>query len=349
MSVLSLRGWPGDGVIASVLTKREAIAAAGLGIPVVNFSGTLADAGLPRVMNDQRAIGRLGAEHLLQCGFRHFAYYGLKHSWYSSERCQAFAECVGQQGYRCEILETTSTGQSKNTWHHWQEELRRWMTPFERPFGIMAATDVLARMVTDTCRQLEWHVPHDVAVIGAGNNLLICEGSQPPLSSVAFAGKEIGYRAARLLDQLMSGKQPPKHDIAIAPTGVVARQSTNVVAVEDPDLSLAMRFVHDHLAQPFSVDDLVGDITVSRRWLEYRFREALGCSPHEYICRARVERAKQLLLEPRRLRSEALARECGFSGVRNLHRVFRRLTAMTPAQYRRRELAKRPRCESDGK
>ncbi len=85
MSVLGLKGWPGDGVIADIFTRQQARAARRLGIPVVNLSGALADAQLPCVTNDQRATGRLAAEHLLACEIRQFAYYGVEGVWYSRQ------------------------------------------------------------------------------------------------------------------------------------------------------------------------------------------------------------------------------------------------------------------------
>ncbi len=334
MSVLSLKGWPGHGVIANVVTRREVRAAARLGVPVVNLSGVLADADLPRVMNDHRAIGRLAAEHLLGCEFRRFAYYGLKGTWYSGQRGQGFCDRVRLEGYPCSIHETAGISETAGTWHRWRGELRRWLATLQPPFAVMAAHDFLARMVVDVCRHEGLHVPHDVAVVGVGNDLLICEASRPTLSSVARQGREIGYRAAELLDRLMAGRRPRQQEIIVDPAGVVGRQSTDVVAVDDPDLSRAMRFIRERLGQPFTIDDLVREVAVSRRWLEYRFRARFGRSPHEYICAARVERAKQLLVAAPELRGEELARACGFGGPRSLRQAFVRLTGSTPRQYR---------------
>ncbi len=339
LSVLSLKGWRGDGVIAGILDRRDANAAARLRLPVVDIWGALTRAELPRVTNDYRAIGRLAAEHFLQRGFRRFAYYGLKRFHFANERCEGFADRIDQDGYPCAILRTAGTTDPKGTWHHWEEDLRRWLSPMQRPLAVMAGNDVLARMVIDTCRQMGWHVPHEVAVLGVGNDLLLCEEAQPTLTSVARNGREIGYRAAQLLDRLMSRKRSTKRDIMVTPHGVVARQSTNIVAIDDAELVPAVQYVHDHLNEPFTVEHLVRDVPVSRRWLEYRFRQRLGCSPHEYICGARVERAKQLLLGQPGLRIEQLARDCGFGGGRNLRRAFQRLVGMTPDQYRRQGAA----------
>lgn len=334
LSVQCLKGWPGNGVIADVVTRRQATAARELGIPVVNLSGALADADLPRVMNNQHAIGRLAAEHLLAREIRRFAYYGLKRVWYARQRGQGFVERLREAGFPCAVMETASTLGKNQTWLRWLQELCGWLKKMKPPFGIMAADDNRARMIVDACQQAGLFVPHDVAVIGVDNDQLACEISRPTISSVARNGREIGYHAARLLEHLMSGRRPPKNDVLIPPAGIVARESTDMVAIDDPDLSSAVRFIHDHISQPFFVEDLLRDVSVSRRWLEYRFRERFGHSPHEYICEARVERAKQLLLGADNPSMQQVVQRCGFRDVRNFRLVFRRFTGMAPREFR---------------
>lgn len=335
MSVLGLTGWPGDGVIADIFSREQAHAACKLGIPVVNLSGALADADLPRVMNDQRAIGRLGAEHLLGCEVRRFGYYGVKGVWYSRQRGQGFCERLKRAGHDCAILEAPKAFGKTRNWHHWLDELRQWLKTMKPPFGVMATSDNRARMVMDACRQLGLFVPYDVAVIGVDNDRFICEVSRPSLSSVARNGHAIGYRAARLLDQLMAGRRPPKHGVIVPPAGVVARESTDIVPVDDPDLSRAVRFIRENLGRPLTIRDVLLAVPVSRRWLEYRFRERFGHSPHDYICEARVERAKQLMVESPELRLEQIAAAVGFTGSRNFRQVFHRFTGTVPGEYRR--------------
>lgn len=342
MSVLDLKGWRGHGVITDILTPPEARAARNLGIPLVNLSGEPAGAGLPRVVNDQQAMGRLAAEHLLRCGIRRFGYYGLKNAWYARQRGQGFSERLSQAGHSCAVLEADSMFDKKGHWHRWLEDLRRWLKRLQPPFGVLAAHDNRARMVVDACHHLGLAVPHDVAVVGVDNDRLACEVSRPTLSSIARNGWEIGYRAAQLLERLLGGRRLKEQDVIVAPAGVIARESTDMVAVDDPDLSLAVRLIRARLAQPFTVEELLRDLSVSRRWLEYRFQERFGHSPRQYIAEARVERAKQLLTEARPPSLEAIANACGFTAVRSLRLTFRRFTGMTPREYRRSRQAGKP-------
>jgi AraC family transcriptional regulator len=64
------------------------------------------------------------------------------------------------------------------------------------------------------------------------------------------------------------------------------------------------------------------------------FRAATGHTPHNYVVRLRVERARQLLANSPRSLSE-IALECGFSSHSHMTRTFHELVGTTPSTYRR--------------
>ncbi|MBN2291945.1 MAG: helix-turn-helix domain-containing protein, partial [Pirellulales bacterium] len=168
------------------------------------------------------------------------------------------------------------------------------------------------------------------------NDPTLCEFCQPTLSSISRNSWEIGLVAAEMLDRMMDGKPVPM-DTAVEPEGVVARQSTDTIAVEDVHLAAALHFIHDHISEPFGIDSIVKATSISRRQLENRFRRLLGCTPHDYLCRKRVERAKQLLIAPEKIKLHKLAMTCGFSNMEHMRIVFKRVTGMTPQGYRQSE------------
>lgn len=340
LSIPRLKGWLGDGIIADVFTRKDELAAQKLGVPVVNLSGSLGKSELPRVSSDHRMIGQLGAEELLRCEIRRFGYYGLTGVWYSQERGRGFVERIDREGHQCSVLQAASTLEGRATWYGWLEELQQWLKTIQPPFGLMAVNDHRARMAVDACRQIGLNIPHDVAVIGTDNDLIACEASQPTLSTVARNDEAIGYKAAELLDALMSRKRVVRRAITIEPLGVISRGSTDMVAIDDPKLSAAVQFIRKHLDKPFNVEDLLREVGVSRRWLEYRFRDRFGRSPYAYLCEARIERAKLLLRRTPKLRLEEIARTCGFADVRSLRLVFHRLTGLRPIEYRRAEVSR---------
>ncbi len=341
VSMQTLAGWSGHGVLAPLRTEAQLLAARALGVPVVNLAGTLRRTGLPRVMVDQEAVGRLAAEHLLERGFRRFAYYGQQGAWYSQQRQHGFVQRITRARGQCSVLKAPRSFGTRQPWYRWLKPLQEWLATLKPPVGLMAVHDYRTRMVLDACLRLGLRVPNDVALIGVDNDQIACEFCDIPLSSVARNSRREGYEAAALLDRLMAGKRPPKHDILIPPEGVVGRLSTDTEAIENPHVAAAVRFIREHVDQDFGVEMLEKQTTVSRRYLYYHFKRCLDCTPHQYIDRTRVGRAKQLLADPRKLQLQDIAQACGFSETRRLRLVFQRITGMTPAEYRRSHLTSR--------
>ena len=334
VSLRSLKGWNGSGAIALIEDESEAAAAKELTIPVVNLSGSLRDAGLPRVTVDNEAVGRLAADHLVKCGFHRFAFYGTDDLWYSQLRRRGFVETLKGKGCGCEIYATRSDLRSGQPWHYGQKDLERWLAKLETPIGLLACDDHRARMVSEACSRLGLNVPNHVGIIGVDNEQLICEFCVPPLSSIARSDFEVGFEAAALLSRIMSGQSPPASDILIPPEGVIRRHSTDIVGVDDPHVAAAVRFIRENLDKQFGVKQLAAHVSVSRRSLEQGFRTQLDCTPHEYLCRLRVERAKQLLAGSIRMKISQVARACGFNNPLQLRRAFKRSTGSTPQRFR---------------
>lgn len=334
LSLSGLRGWPGDGVIAAITSREELRAAKRLGKPIVNMAATLRETGFPRVMPDHFGMGRLAAEHLLERGLRRLAYYGVAGLWFSQQRCAGFVERARQAGVSCTVLETPRHPDPTQSWPQRIAPLTKWLRQMRPPVGLLAMQDYRARAVMDECQRLGLAIPHDVAVLGMEDDPTICEFCRPTLSSVSRNGWRLGYETAALLDRLMDGHSPPPHDILVPSDGVVARQSTDTVAVEDPHVAAAVHFIHDHLSEPFGVDRVVRATSISRRQLEIRFRRVLGCTMHDYLCRERIERAKRMLGGLERVKFQKVAAACGLQTAERLRLVFKRVCGQTPQQYR---------------
>ena len=334
-SIRSLVGWKGDGVIAVIRRKGDLHVAQRLRVPVVTLSGTLEEGLLPRVLTDNEAIGRRAAEHLLDCGFRRLAFYGRQGAYDISLRRKGFVDRCVQAGAECVTFQAPSLFGRWSAWSHAGEKLDVFLAGLRPPVGVMACDDLRARMVLDSCGRVGYRVPDDVAILGVDNNELICEFCDPPLSSVARADHQMGYESAALLDRLMAGKAAPEGDILLPPAGVVRRRSTDVLAIEDPHVAAAVAFIRESAGQPFGVETVMRQVSVSRRWLEQRFKALVGCTIYQYVCRTRVEHAKDLLTAPKKMLLQDIARACGFPSAKRFRLVFERLTGRRPAQYRR--------------
>lgn len=339
LTTACLKGWPGDGVIAFINDRQEANDSRRLDIPLVSLGGVLRDPRLPRVMVDNYAIGRLAADHLLQCGFRRLGFYGFRGPWYTAERRRGFTDRAAEAGIRCATLEQPVPSKARSSWQQRLAPLDRWLETLKPPLGIFAVHDYRARILVEECLRLGLDVPHEVAVIGVDNDTTVCDYCQPTLSSVSRNAWRHGYEAAALLDQLMAGNSPRTLEIVVPPDGVVARGSTDTIAVDDPHVRTAVHFMRDHLEEPLGVEQLLSRVSISRRLLEKRFQQFLQCTPHAYLCRLRVEKAKRLLASSKSLKIHSIAKACGFASQDRMRLVFLRLLGVTPQEYRKGFLA----------
>ncbi|MBN1851183.1 MAG: substrate-binding domain-containing protein [Pirellulales bacterium] len=333
MTLASLKDWRGDGVIAVVATQDQERAALKLGIPIVNLAGTLQHSRLPRVMVDHKEIGRLAAEHLLECGLRRFAYLGTKDVWYAYLRRCGFVERIAEASCSCEVLESKRRADANQLWSRATRDIDAWLRRLKPPVGIMAVHDYRARVLIDQCDHLGLDVPNNVALIGVDNDETICEFCHPPLSSVSRSGRRVGYETAKLLDNLMAGKSPPSEDILIPPDGVIRRRSTDVVAYDDPNVAVCTRFIRDHVDETFGVECLLQLVNISRRSLETHFKQCTGYTLHDTIIRQRIRRAMELLSGPKNMPLDDIATASGFPDSRALRRAFRRVTGTTPKAW----------------
>lgn len=324
-----LLDWTGNGVICRSTTPDLARGLLERGVAVVDLNDRYGDLGLPRIASDMEGIGRLAAEHLLERGFRHIAYCGFENEAWCESRSEGLRQAVAP----ISVLRTPWKGLREHAWQEERDLITQWLASLPRPLGVVACNDVRGLHVLDACRALGESVPEQVAVIGVDNADTFCTLCDPPLSSVVPDAERIGYEAATLLDSLMKGAAPPRGTLLVPPIGVVTRQSTESVAIDDPIVALAARFIRENSHSGIGVDDVLSRLPISRSTLERRFRASLGRSPHEEIQRARLKRVKVLLKET----DWPLARiadDAGFEHSEYMMVQFKRETGLTPTQWR---------------
>lgn len=349
-----LRHWHGQGIIANFDDRHVATAIRGLDIPIVGVGGGYgwydADSVIPYIYTDNQAIGRLGAEHLLGCGFEHLAFHGYPRtatSGWSEERARAFAAAAAKAGRRCDVF--TSCHGTACRWEELQQELGAWIGRLPKPVGLMACNDVRARHVLEACRTLGLRVPHDVAVLGVDNDEMICELTDPPLSSIDQAARRIGYEAAATLDRLIKSAaespttrgQPRKsrrgaadpQRIVVPPIGVVARASTDTLATSDPAVVETLHSLRRAPSIKPAIESLAAAVGLSRASLESRFKAAVGRSIHEEHIRLRLTATRRLITGSD-LPLKTVAARAGFPSVQYMTTFLRRHTGLTPARMR---------------
>ncbi len=319
-----------EGVIGSITESGTLAMIRERSLPCVNLADHPVGLALPSVVNDATQTGRLAARHLLGRGERMLAVYGRKADQASERTILAFLDEARGRPVQRHEGRLTWAGRRRQEW----EALLAWVKALPKPAAIFAVEDILARRVLQACLHLGFAVPDEVAVLGSGDLSLVNRLSLPPLSSVILSSFEIGYTAAHMLDHwLSSGEVPPGEPLLIAPAGVVARRSTDMLSVADPTVQAALTFIKEHLGQGLKVDDVAAHVAVSRRWLERKFLESLGRPPAAEIRRAQVERASQLLTDTQ-WSLAVIARQCGLSAPERLSVLFKRETGLTPGTYR---------------
>lgn len=321
-----IRDWDGDGII----TRSDDPRLQRTGLPTVGLYDRTEDRlKLPMILNDNLAVGRMGARHLADRGFRHLAYYGVRRERWSELRLAGAAEAA--RAAKSSFAVHASGGK----WEASQERLQRWIISLPRPLGLVAANDLHGLRALDACRRAGLAVPEQVAVVGADDDAEVCELSDPPLSSVAFNPERVGYESATLLDRLMSGGSRPREPLLVPPLGVSTRQSTDILAIDDPDVARAVHYIRRHAFEGITVEDVLEDVPLSRRALEHRFRRRLGRTPKEEIQRLRFEEAKSLLASTD-LPIARISDRLGFHQPAYLSGVFKKETGLSPAAYRHR-------------
>jgi len=337
-SLPKMEEWGGTGIIARIETPQVAKAILATRLPVVamDLSEEQLAPGSPwlrmsQLNSDSEGAVRLAVEHLREKGLRHLAFVGLAGKIWSDRRQQAFVRQVEAAGDVAHVY--PHARRQRLPWGREQTVLARWLAGLPKPAGVLACNDDRGRAVLEACRQARLRVPEELAVIGIDNDELLCDLSDPPLSSVALGAERAGFEAAALLDQLMAGRVKKPQRLVAAALGVVARRSTDVLLHDDPEVAAALRFIHDNAGRPIRVYDVAASLGDARRTLEIRFRQALGRSIHAEIQRTRLQRAKQLLLETD-LPLPKVAGACGFGSPSYLAAVFHRNLGMTPVKYR---------------
>jgi LacI family transcriptional regulator len=330
-----IKGWRGDGIICRAITPQCTEYLRKSRIPAVNLNDRwVEDLGLPLIRSDDHAIGRLAANHLLERGFRHFAFCGFTSTSWSQRRQEGFAAALRHQGEFCSVYESPWGGPRPHPGEAEHEAIGRWLAMLPRPLGVFTCNEVRGQHVLDACQRINATVPDEVAVIGVDDDDLLCSLCSPPLSSVVPNPERIGYEAAALLSRLMAGEKPPRREILIEPLGVTARQSTDVLALDNPQLAAAIRCIREHACEGITVPDVLKHVPLSRTVLERQFRRYLGHSPRTEIRAMQIKRVKQLLAETD-LPLEQIAALAGYKHVEYMSVVFKRLTGQSPSHYRR--------------
>lgn len=328
--------WRIDGVIARIATPLLLRQVQQRCVPAVDvgdlFVGTT---GIDSVLTDTDAWARLALEHFRSKGFENFAYYAPPSRDYSKRRGAAFVAAVEGVGFSCaQYRPGYRVGREISREEH-RRRVGRWLGQLPRPVAVLAVDALRGKDLAEVCNLAGHAIPDQVAILAGDSDELSCEICIPPLSSIEVASRHIGYEAAARIGARMAGHPCLSEPHLIPPDCVYSRQSTDILAIDDPLVVQALRYMQTHACSGVTVDDVLAVVPVARRQLERLFRKQLGRLPAEELRRLRLERGSRLLVETE-LPMDAVAEASGYSGATQFGAAFRKSYGTTPLAYRRR-------------
>ena len=324
-----------DGIIARVGTSFHKMAQYRK-IPLVNVWQNSPVKEVASVFSNNYETGAIAAEHLLGRGLRRFGFLGHNRDRADIQQLNGYTETLKSEGYQSTIFKFNRSVIEGNAegWEEFILQLRKWIKRLQPPVGIHATSDINCRYLIEICKSLELKIPHDLAIVGSGNEPLICSSPYPSVTSIDKNFEEVGYQAAMLLDEMMKSGKRSKEAKYCQPQGIVPRQSTDSYASDHPKVALALRYIAESANRRIKVNDVVNAVATNRRTLERNFREFTGRTISHEISRMRIERAKRLMMESDHSFKE-LAAELGYRNSDHFYKSFLRAEGQTPSSFRK--------------
>jgi LacI family transcriptional regulator len=324
--------WGADGIIGQFYNEEGIEKFTAAGIPVIAQDFKERFKVIPNITGAHKEAGEIGADYFLKKGFKNFAFYGFKDIVWSRERAEGFEERVAKAGHKVHYFERVMD-RSSEIWYYKPSALSQWLKSLPKPIALMACDDNQGQHITEACRHSNIRIPEEVAVLGVDNDEMVCEFSDPPLSSIGQDAEKGGYDAAKLLHEMIKNGTTEFYDIIVRPTQIVTRQSTDIYATNDVLISTSLKYIHQNIEKNLQVNDIVKQVPLSRRALEKRFLDITGYPIYKYIFNLRIEKMCNKLLETN-LTVFEIALDMGLSDSKNIARQFKQIKGCTPIEYR---------------
>ncbi len=325
------REWKADAIIgqwnddAASLLKE-------LNIPVVLQNYHHRSTTYSNLTGNYRGTGRMAAQFFAKRLFYNFAFFGIKGVVWSDERCE---------GYRMEVERNNGNFCS----FEYEEELDEirsqvslWLRELPKPVALFCCDDAHALFISEICKFENINIPEEISLLGVDNDELICNISDPPISSIELEVEQGGYTMGRLLHQQIKKESEAPFNIVINPTRLELRQSTEKHNIKDPHILKIVKYIDANYCSDITIESLLSKIPLSRRNIELRFKQTMHTSIYQYILECRVNRLANLLLTTDGHMAD-IAVEAGFKDYNNISRVFKKFKGCSPQEYRQKKLS----------
>ena len=280
-------------------------------------------ANLAFVRNDDKDIGRFGADYLASLGLAHS--YGFV-DWSAT----GYASILRREGFMERFKESDADVRTYSATSDLEKgsleditALSKWLTSLPKPTAVMAVHDLRAIHVLEAAAMARIRIPRELALIGVDNDELLCDTAEPTLTSIAPDHIRLGELAAEVLKDLMNGAHR-HHALTIRSSvkTIVERQSAKPVTPATRLVEQAMAFIRRNALKGISAVDVVNHLGVSRRLADARFRQLTGQSILSAILKTRLDEVKRRLRDTDTPIAKITA-ACGFKGENYAKKLFR--------------------------
>lgn len=287
------------------------------------------------IRHDSKNTGVLAARELLLSGVQFFSYIpALSNPFWSQERQQGFVDALALNGkkyleFSWPKASETSTKRAKI--------LQGFLRGLPKPCAVFSANDAIAAEAITAARLSDIAIPDDIAFLSVDNSEDICEHTNPTLSSIEPDFRRGGNLAMLMLLAAMSGGTAFRgvRQMTFGDLRVVRRLSTKRLQRTDPTVTKALNLIRQKACDGLTAADVIRIFPCQRRMADHRFSRAVGHSILSEIQSVRLERAKELLLNPNQA-LKSISDFCGFKHPNSLRKFFLKETGMTLSDWRKK-------------
>ena len=332
-----------DGFIARVMDDRAEEQLRATGKPVVDVFFERPRMGFAAADQNALLVGQMAAQHFIEHRFTNFAFCGYNGRSYSDRRRDAFMQCLEQNHFPCAVYRTPPSAlkdfnnsvvlQERFGFASDHRALRTWISKLPKPVGVFCSHDMRAYHLAEACRSQGLQIPEDVAILGADDDELVCNFSDPPLSSIDQNAFGIGYAAAKTLESMLQNPDVVPSPVLIDPIRLIERESTRIYTVSPPWLSDALIFIRRNISNNITASDVYAAVGKSHTLVDSAFRRTFGTSVQKTIIRTRLEEAKRLIRDTSLTLTE-IAAKTGFSTAQYFCSSFSKTFGTSPSAYR---------------
>lgn len=325
------KSWEADAILAKWDHEGTNLLST-LNIPVVLQNFKSRSPYFSNLTGDYYGTGEMAAKFFIKRRFRNFAFYGNKDVIWSQERAAGFRAEVEKVGGNFHYFESEDLGGKE--WSDVHVELDEWLLSLPKPVGLFACDDDFALRMSQICRINNIKIPEEISLLGVDNDDLICNLSDPPISSIVTDVEKGGYETGRLIDRMLKEGVTEPVDIIVKPSRIELRKSTEKYDISNEYITEIVNYIEDNFTTDIKIESLTAMVPLSRRNLEVKFKEEMGTTIYQFILGCRIDYFADLLIATERTLYD-MALESGFNDCKNISRIFKKHKGHTPIEYKK--------------